>query len=70
MKLGINPKPVVIVNIQGYYDPLIEMLEKMIKQKFCPRRYWLVVDKVQDVPKVIQEWYASTKQYQTPEITE
>jgi len=32
-KLKLNPKPVIIVNTLGYYDPVIEMLEKSIKMK-------------------------------------
>ena len=33
-QLSLYNKPVVILNIGGYYDPLISMLEKAIEEKF------------------------------------
>ena len=33
-QLSLYDKPVVIFNINGYYDPLLSMLEKAVKEKF------------------------------------
>lgn len=33
-QLGIYLKPVVILNINGYYDPLLQMLEKAVEEHF------------------------------------
>lgn len=33
-QLGLYLKPIVVLNIQGFYNPLIEMLEKAIGQQF------------------------------------
>ena len=36
-QLGLYDKPVVILNTNGFYNPLIEMLEKAIDQHFMRR---------------------------------
>ena len=33
-RLGIFTKPIVILNLDGYYDPLFAMLEKAVKENF------------------------------------
>ena len=38
-QLGLYLKPIVVLNIQGFYNPLIEMLEKAIGQKFMRREH-------------------------------
>lgn len=50
-RLGILFSPVIIVNINKYFDPLIEMLDKTIKYNFTPIEYahsWLTVDSVDE----------------------
>ena len=45
-QLGLYLKPIVVLNIQGFYNPLIEMLEKAIGQQFMRREHeslWQVV---------------------------
>jgi uncharacterized protein (TIGR00730 family) len=56
-QLGIFTKPIIIVNINGYYDPLIEMLNTAIEQKFMKdshRSIWTVVTTAQEVLPAIQ----------------
>ncbi len=36
-QLGIHKKPIAIFNTNGYYNPLIEMLNNTIKQNFMPQ---------------------------------
>lgn len=38
-QLGLYLKPIVVLNIQGFYNPLIEMLEKAIGQQFMHREH-------------------------------
>jgi uncharacterized protein (TIGR00730 family) len=50
-RLGLIISPVIIVNIKNYYDPLIEMLEKSIREKFMREEYhktWVVVNNAQE----------------------
>jgi len=51
-QLGIFTKPIIIVNILGYYDSLIEMLHRAVEENFMRdmhRNIWTVVDHPQDV---------------------
>ena len=59
-QLGIINKPIVILNIDSYYTPLIEMLEKAAREHFMREehlRLWTVastpeeaIDQVQNAP--------------------
>lgn len=33
-QLGLYPKPIIILNIDGFYDPLLEMLQRAIEGNF------------------------------------
>ena len=45
-QLGIHRKPVAILNVSGYYDPLIQLFERAIEEGFIkPRNRQLVVVK-------------------------
>ncbi|HTN68498.1 MAG TPA: TIGR00730 family Rossman fold protein [Dysgonamonadaceae bacterium] len=46
-QLGLYRHPIVILNTNNYYDPLLAMLDNMIDQNFMHQRYrtmWRVVD--------------------------
>ena len=46
-RLGLITAPIVIVNTNGYYDPLITMLERSVEEKFMRPEHafmWSVVD--------------------------
>lgn len=56
-KLGLFNKPVILLNINGFFNPLITMLEKMIKEDFMRLEHgelWTTVEKGQDVIEAIQ----------------
>lgn len=63
-RLGLYTKPVIILNTNNYYAPLIEMLEKSIKENFMSeahRQMWTVVSDPADVVGAIEnspEWSA------------
>lgn len=51
-QLGRHNHPIIIANLNGFWDPLIELLDHMIAQKFADsgiRRFYGVVDKVEDI---------------------
>ena len=55
-RLGIFTKPVVIINTNGFYDPLQEMLERCVSQNFMDNRHlemWSIVeDSTQVLPTI------------------
>ncbi len=63
-RLGVFLKPIIIVNQNGYYEPMVAMLEKAIEENFMGeqhRQIWSVVDDVDQVVQAIEEappWHA------------
>jgi uncharacterized protein (TIGR00730 family) len=56
-KLGIFTKPIVIVNLEGYYDDLIAMLNRTVDEHFMRsehRKMWEVVETPEEVLPAIQ----------------
>ena len=50
--LGLHDKPVVLVNINGFYDPLVATIKHMVAEGFTPTHHldmFVVVNRVQDV---------------------
>ena len=45
-QLELHAKPCGLLNVAGYYDPLVEMLERAVDQGFVrlPRDQWILVD--------------------------
>lgn len=62
-KLGLFSKPIIIINTNGFYNPLIEMLHKMIKECFMREEHKDVchfIDKPKGVVELIKripEWF-------------
>jgi uncharacterized protein (TIGR00730 family) len=56
-RLGIIDKPIIIVNVNNYYNPLIEMLERSISEGFLMdehRQMWTVVSRPEEVLDAIE----------------
>ncbi|QHT68245.1 TIGR00730 family Rossman fold protein [Rhodocytophaga rosea] len=56
-RLGLFTKPIIIVNINHYYDPLIDMLEKCISENFMSeqhRQMWTVIEDTAQIIEAIQ----------------
>lgn len=56
-RLGMFTKPVIIVNIKGFYDPLLDLFENMIKGHFLReehRRMWTVATSVDNILETIR----------------
>ena len=58
LQLGIHGKPVAVLNIAGFYDPLLAMIEKAADHEFIREtsRHMLIVG---DTPKSILEQFAA-----------
>ena len=56
-RLGQFTKPIVILNTNGYYDPLRQMLEKAVEERFMHPKHlemWAFVDEPEDVIPAIR----------------
>ena len=57
--LNLHKKPIYLINFEGYWDPLIDMIESVQDQKFLHRvaaaQLFTVLEDLQDLPKNIGE---------------
>lgn len=56
--LGDHDKPIILVNIDGFYDPLFKMFEHFLEQGVIDKSYmevYKVVDNVEDIIPALQE---------------
>jgi len=54
--LGLYDKPIVILNVNGYYDPLLEMLDKAKKENFMKdgaKMPWVVAGTPEEAIEII-----------------
>lgn len=71
-RLGIFLKPILIVNQLGFYDPLIQLLDRAVSEKFMDDRHrdlWTVVESVDQVLGAIAaapEWAATAREFAVP----
>lgn len=55
-QLGLYLNPIVILNVNGYFDPLLDMLEKAIDERFMRRQHgniWEVVNTPEEAIEAI-----------------
>jgi len=68
-RLGQFTKPIIIFNQDGYYDPLVQMLDKMADEQFMRPIYkdmWTVITKPNELLDAIQnapKWEATAINY-------
>ena len=51
-RLGLFPNPIVILNQEGYYDPLFQLMESSISERFMHEAHlelWHAVNRVEEV---------------------
>ena len=56
-KLGLFTKPIVLLNTNGFFDPLIDMLHKMVQENFMRevhKQLWIEVSQPREVLKAIE----------------
>ena len=57
-RLGQFTKPIIILNTNGYYDPLIQMLERCVEEKFLRpihAEMWTFVHQPEEVMSAINQ---------------
>lgn len=57
-RLGKYTGPLVIFNYEGYYDPLLELLDRMENEKFhrpVHREMWSVANNLDEIPQVLHD---------------
>jgi uncharacterized protein (TIGR00730 family) len=68
-RLGVFTRPIVIVNQEGFYDPLIALFDRAIADRFMDARHramWTVVPTVDEVFAAIEQaprWDASARSF-------
>ncbi len=68
-RLGIWPGPIVLVNMEGYYEPLLELMRRSIDERFMhekQRGLMTVVESVDDVVDAIEatpDWGDDAREY-------
>ncbi|MBN2165242.1 MAG: TIGR00730 family Rossman fold protein [Marinilabiliaceae bacterium] len=68
-KLGLFTKPVIVVNTNGFYNPLIDLLKKMIDEQFMRPEHLTVctfvnnLEGIVDLIKNTPEWIYDEKKY-------
>lgn len=68
-QLGLYLNPIVILNINGFFDPLLAMLEKAIDEKFMRRRHadiWHVARTPEEAVELIHTipvWDSSIRKF-------
>jgi uncharacterized protein (TIGR00730 family) len=71
-RLGQFTRPIVIVNTRGFYDPLRQMLERCVRERFMHERHlelWTFVDEPEQVvPAILSapRWGADAIEFATP----
>lgn len=68
-QLGLYLNPIVILNVNGFFDPLLEMLEKAIEENFMRREHgdiWKVAQTSEEAVKLLYEtpvWDVSIRKF-------
>ena len=68
-QLGLYLNPIIILNVNGYFDPLLEMLERSIEEYFLRRQHgdiWKVARTPEEAVELLQTtpvWDASIRKF-------
>jgi uncharacterized protein (TIGR00730 family) len=62
-QLGIHQKPIGLLNIEGYFDPLLSMIDRSIEEGFVLPRYRRLIVESYDIEDLISQLFS----YRPPE---
>jgi uncharacterized protein (TIGR00730 family) len=68
-RLGLFVGPIALVNVQGFFDPCVSLLERCVEQRFMDERHrsmWTVVDSPEAVVQALHnapEWHAANRSF-------
>lgn len=57
-RLGMFLKPMIILNSGGFYNPLVDLLEAMLRENFLGpkhREMWTIVSKPEEIVEAIRQ---------------
>lgn len=57
-QLGLHQKPIGLLNINGFYDDLIAMLETMVKRGFLSINHYSLLQVDTDIDQLLEKMYA------------
>ncbi len=63
-QLGLHPKPIGILNVNGFYEPLLALLHTMVEEGFLKEVYRNMVLVSEDVFELLEKM----EQYEQPDI--
>ncbi|MCB1556308.1 MAG: TIGR00730 family Rossman fold protein [Alphaproteobacteria bacterium] len=55
-QLGVHSKPIVVANINGYWDPLLPLVDRIVESKFAresDRAQFVVANTVAEIPDLL-----------------
>jgi len=55
-QLGLHEKKIIIININGYWDKLIELLDQLVTSEFADlsiKNYFVVIDSADEILETI-----------------
>lgn len=59
-QLGIHEKPCAFLNVNGYYEPLHQMVQKMVGEGFMHARYGNMLPFAEDIERILLGFNAYT----------
>lgn len=62
-QLGIHQKPCAFLNVNGYYDPLMQMIALMAQQQFTQDKYVEMIISSPDIVEILEAF----QNYQAPQ---
>ena len=71
-RLGLHVHPIVLVNVRGFFDPLVAQLERCVDERFMDERHrhmWAVVAGADGVVGAIRSaspWSADARRFAVP----
>jgi uncharacterized protein (TIGR00730 family) len=71
-RLGLYVNPIVIVNVRGFYDPLRDLLERAIAERFMDVRHrdmWTFVERPEQVMEAVANaplWSSEARSFARP----
>jgi len=63
-QLGLHKKPIALFNVDGFYDPLLQMMDTMVKQGFLKEENKNMVLVSDDIIDLLHQM----KQYKAPKV--
>ncbi|MFC7442788.1 TIGR00730 family Rossman fold protein [Laceyella putida] len=63
-QLGIHRKPIGLLNVNGYYEPVLSMIQKAVSEGFFPKDHGQIVISESDPERLLSKM----EQYQPPAL--